>query len=981
MAKISVVIASYNHEKYVAEAIESVLRQTCQDFEVVITDDGSTDRTVEAIRNFRDPRIRLFCFAKNRGASVAMNNSIREAHGEYVAALGSDDLCNPGRLRTQAAILDRSSEIGAVFSSVEVIDEGGKAFTDAGHSYFNVFRQPNRTRYEWLNHFFHHANALCHPSLMMRRKCHEEIGYFDERLAQLLDLDMWIRLCQRYDIYITPEELTKYRVRTGEISASGNRSDARIRLATEHALVLRNYLRIRDLETLYRIFPEAKRYGDSSDDSLVPFLLAKLALEKGDIPHRNFAMGALFELLGRPDTKETLQERFNFSARDFVQLTGECDLFNVEVANLLADATKQRSVLEAELRSRQAELDRIRGSLAWKGLNAGAQAIERVLPRGTRRRRVYDGGYGATKSLFTQGWGAAVRRVKEGLWGPDASYRKWIATHEPGEAELDTMARESAQWGYRPRISIVTPVFNPRKKDLVHCIQSVVGQIYDNWELCLVDGASDPGYVQETIARFAQQDHRIKHLRLPKNLGIAGNSNDALRLATGEFVAFLDHDDMLAPFALYEVVKSLNQDQALDFLFSDEDKVPSSSNKRYSPFFKPEWGPDTFRSYNYPCHFAVTRRALLERVGGLREGFDGSQDYDLLLRVTDATTKIRRIPKILYHWRASETSVASDMTIKPYAYPAAKKALSEHLNRRGLDGEVMDGFALGAYRVRYSVRPGQRVSIIVPTRDQVDLLKRCVLSILAATNWRHFQVVIVDNQSRERETREFVQAIQRDQRVRVIQYDQSFNFSALNNFAVRSTDTEQLVFLNNDTEVISPDWLTTMLEFAQRPDVGAVGIKLYYPDDTVQHGGVVIGLGGVAGHAFRGFPRLNHGYMGRLSIVQNVSTVTAACMMLRRAVFDEVGGFDERLSHAFNDVDLCLRIREKGYVNVFTPYAELYHHESASRGYDLATPERTARFVKEVEFMKTRWKHVLDAGDPYYNPNLTLEKPDFSLRL
>jgi GT2 family glycosyltransferase len=319
------------------------------------------------------------------------------------------------------------------------------------------------------------------------------------------------------------------------------------------------------------------------------------------------------------------------------------------------------------------------------------------------------------------------------------------------------------------------------------------------------------------------------------------------------------------------------------------------------------------------------------------------------------------------------------MTVKPYAYPAAKKTILEHLDKRGLAAEVLDGFALGAYRVKYRVRPLQKVSLVIPTKDQVELLKGCVSSVLARTQYEHFELVIVDNQSQHVDTQEFLKSVRSDKKVRVLRYDQPFNFSAINNHALRSIESEYVVFLNNDTEVISPDWLTSMLEFAQREDVGAVGAKLYYPNDTVQHAGVVIGLGGVAGHVYRGFPRSSNGDMGRLRIVQNVSAVTAACMMMRRTVFDEVGGFDERLSHAFNDVDLCLRMRERGYLMVFTPFAELYHHESASRGYDLETPERTARFVKEVEFMKTRWKHVLDAGDPYYNPNITLDRPDFSL--
>ncbi|HET8760877.1 MAG TPA: glycosyltransferase family 2 protein, partial [Nitrospiria bacterium] len=356
------------------------------------------------------------------------------------------------------------------------------------------------------------------------------------------------------------------------------------------------------------------------------------------------------------------------------------------------------------------------------------------------------------------------------------------------------------------------------------------------------------------------------------------------------------------------------------------------------------------------------------------------QDYDLLLRVVEKTQAIRRIPRVLYHWRAAAASTAAGVKVKPYAVSAAKRAIAEHLARRGLDAEVLDGDALGSYRVKYRVLPGQRVCIIVPTRDKVHLLERCVSSVLAKTSHDLFTILIVDNRSREPETLAYFDRIKEHPKVRVARYDQPFNFSAINNFAVRGTDSDYLVFLNNDTEVIGPEWLDAMLEFAQRDDVGAVGAKLYYPNDTIQHAGTIVGYWGVADHAHKHYARSARGYMGRINIIQNLTAVTAACMMMRRKVFDEVGGYDEAFSHSFNDVDLCLRIRDKGYLVVYTPYAELYHHESVSRGHDEKPGER-ARLDREIALMKARWKRVFDAGDPYYSPNLTLEKTDFSFRI
>lgn len=651
-----------------------------------------------------------------------------------------------------------------------------------------------------------------------------------------------------------------------------------------------------------------------------------------------------------------------------------------EKERLLRDVQRLQETVQLQ----QRELDRIHRSIGWKVVEGIEHIVNSALPARTRRRLLYDRFLRSIRVIGREGFAGFLKRLKHqiyrGEWSRNLLYELWIIRNEPQRSQLEAMQRESRSWPFRPKVSIVTPVFNPNKYDLTQCIKSVIDQTYDNWELCLIDGASDKPYVGEVSAEFARGDSRIKHVRLPRNLGIVGNSNEARRLATGEYVAFLDHDDMLAPFALHEVVKQLNQDPSIDFLYSDEDKIPANGRRRYDPAFKPDWSPDTLLSCNYVCHFSVVRKSILDRVGWFRDGYDGSQDYDLALRVSETTSRIKRIPKVLYHWRAASASVASDPTVKPYAYLAAKKAIADHLARRGVAAEVLDGMFIGSYRVKYRVRPYQRVSIIIPTKDRANLLDRCVTSVLDKTTHQDFEVVVVDNQSQEEETHRVFERLTGDPRVRILGYDQPFNFSAINNFAVRATDSEHVVFLNNDTEVINGEWLTAMLEFSQRQDVGAVGGRLYFPDRTIQHAGVIIGMGGVAAHAFRDFAETSHGYMGRIKIIQNLSAVTAACMMMRRGVFDEVGGFDESLAHAFNDVDLCLKVREKGYLIVYTPYAELFHHESASRGTE-DTPERKARFAREVALMMNRWKHVFEAGDPYYNPNLTLEKPDFTLRM
>lgn len=651
--------------------------------------------------------------------------------------------------------------------------------------------------------------------------------------------------------------------------------------------------------------------------------------------------------------------------------------------------------LQAAVNAQQEELNWVCTSLEWRLLRQYKRSRDKIFPTYTRRRKVLDLLFLLVKS-FPSVFRLGKVIVNEGRRGfihellirnyqkggsADLKFNSWIFKNEPDKSQLRAMRLELNSFSYQPKVSIITPVYNPNEYDLTECLKSVLLQTYPNWELCLVDGGVGKPYVKEVIKRFAKKDHRIKYVFLPENKGIAGNSNEALKLATGEYVAFLDHDDTLAPFALYEVVKLLNRDATIDFIYSDEDKESLEDKKRYEPFFKPDWSPDTLLSYNYACHFAVARKRIVDAIGGFREGFDEAQYHDLILRIIEKTDMIYHIPKILYHWKAaSSVSAASRPDAKLYAFAAGKKAIKEYLNKKGLEADVLAGLFTGSYRVKYRITQPQKVSIIIPTKDKVHLLKKCVSSILDRTDYKEYEILIVDNQSKEQETYNYYSSIIGEPRIRILKYDKPFNYSAINNFAVQSTDAEFLLFLNNDIEVISQEWLSAMLEFAQREDVGAVGAKLYYPDDTIQHAGVILGLYGIADHAHRYFPRSSVGVNGRINVIQNLSAVTGGCMLMRRNVFEEVGGFNETMTVAYNDIDLCLKVREKGYLIVYTPYAELYHYESASRGKE-DTPEKLTRANQEYDFMKTKWKHILEAGDPYYNPNLTLKNTDFSIKV
>ena len=548
------------------------------------------------------------------------------------------------------------------------------------------------------------------------------------------------------------------------------------------------------------------------------------------------------------------------------------------------------------------------------------------------------------------------------------TYQSWIKARErripPQKAQV-----EIAQFRSRPIISVVMPVHNTPQEYLEKAIASVRSQYYPYWELCICDDGSTEVHVGRLLEEAAQSDDRIKVVFSPNSGGIVAASNKALELATGEFVAFLDHDDEFTPDALYEVVRFLQEHETADFIYSDEDKL-EPNGERSDPFFKPDWSPELMLSCMYTCHLSIYRKQLVDSIGGFRRGFDGSQDYDLALRATERTTNIFHLPKILYHWRKAPSSVASARGAKPYAYEAAKRALAEHTARRGYVAEVLDGQWRGHYRVRFALRDHQLVSIIIPTRDRVELLRKCIAAIERRSTYRNYEIVIVDNDSATAETRDYLHSIKH----RVLRAEGPFNFSKLNNYGVQQSAGKYLLFLNNDTEVISPDWIESMLEFCQQPDIGVVGAKLLYPNKTIQHAGVVLGLGSVqvAGHVLLGQPPETRHCFGMSCNIRNYSAVTAACMMVGRETFERVGGFDERLAAAYNDVDICLRVRKLGLRIVWTPFAQLYHCESASRGQGINSGE--------VRFMQQRWGQLL-VNDPYYNPNLSLRRTDFELDL
>ncbi|MGK5088325.1 glycosyltransferase family 2 protein [Bdellovibrionota bacterium FG-2] len=590
--------------------------------------------------------------------------------------------------------------------------------------------------------------------------------------------------------------------------------------------------------------------------------------------------------------------------------------------------------------------------------------------------------------LRASGFAGLKRRLRKELEVQHAplEYHRWIQIYDTLSDEDRRLIRaQIAQFKYLPRISIVMPVYNVAEQWLRLAIESVQKQLYPHWELCIADDCSSKPHIAEVLKEFAQKDSRIKFVIREKNGHISAASNTALELATGEFVALLDHDDELPEHALYFIAQSLNRNPETDIFYSDEDKI-DEFGRRYDPHFKSQWNPDLFHSYNLINHLAVYRTKLVKATQGFRIGYEGSQDYDLALRVLEQTTvdRIQHIPHILYHWRAIPGSAALSPKEKKYAIKAGIEALKSHFQRTGIKADVVEGVATHRKVIYPIPRPAPLVSLLIGTRDRVKLLKGAVEGFLERTDYPNLEIIIVDNQSEEPETREYFEELRREPRVRVLPYDAPFNFSAINNFAAKNAKGELIALINNDLLVLHKEWLTELVTHALRPDIGAVGAKLYYHNNTIQHAGVILGIGGingsggVAGHGHKYFPRDSYGYVAKAVVVQNLSAITGACMLLRRSVFEEVGGLDEKnLAVAFNDIDFCLRIREKGYRVVFTPFSEVYHLESASRGSD-ATPENQPRFRREVHYMRDRWGKILD-NDPYYNPNLTFTHENYGL--
>lgn len=563
----------------------------------------------------------------------------------------------------------------------------------------------------------------------------------------------------------------------------------------------------------------------------------------------------------------------------------------------------------------------------------------------------------------------------------DYDYAEWYRLTKPSGEEL--ARQRAAVLPYEPLLSIVIPAYRTPEKYLREMMDSILAQTYKNWEVCVANGSpkGEGKIVDRVMREYAARDSRFRFLDLGDNLGISGNTNAAIGMAKGDFIILADHDDTLPEHALFEVASAVNEHPDCEVLYSDEDKLDMDGGALFDPHFKPDFNPDLLTSVNYICHLFVVKRELLDSVGGFRHEFDGAQDYDFIFRCTERAKEIYHIPKVLYHWRCHQNSTASNPQSKLYAFEAGARAIMAHYERCGIAAEKVEkGVDYGIYHTTFRIQGEPLVSVIIPNKDHTRDLDLCIRSIIERATYKNLEFIVVENNSTEPETFVYYEKIQKEfTQVRVVCWEREFNYSAINNFGAGFAKGEYLLLLNNDTEIIAPNLFEEMLGFCQRPEVGIVGARLLYEDNTIQHAGVVIGFGGVAGHTFIGLHEAENSYFHRAMCAQDYSAVTAACLMTKASVFREVGGLTEELQVAFNDVDFCLKVRAAGYLVVYAPYAAMHHYESKSRGLE-DTPEKVARFNREWSFVAERWPDILKNGDPYYNPNLTLRKSNFALR-
>jgi len=935
---VTVIVRTLDRPRLLAEALQSISAQTHPRIEVVVVNDGGED-VVALVDGYRAglERLEYIAFDQHQGRSAAANAGLDAATGQYLAFLDDDDLLQPRHIEQLLNTLRQNPDCRVAYSSVLCIDQDGSPRQERFEEAFD----PVRLLAD--NYIPIHA-ILFHRSLL------EQGVRLDETLDLYEDWDMMLQLSRLTRFVHCPDHSALYRI-GGSFGVGGCNSDPD-RVARIRRQIFMKWRPLWTPEQLEQLMRKVMDYdGIRCHNDHLEQVRQRQEQQLGQL-----------EQVRKDQKKQT-----DALEQEIKNLRAELHAVLTSSSWRLTKGYRQLGMYAKRIRQRYRQLQKLRKALAPLVAGQGVDGYKTLLKKA---HSVYRrGGLGGLKQALVQAIPRAMR---------NNDYLEWVRCYDRLDDEQRTKMRQRIEaMAVKPLISVIMPTYNPNPEWLSEAIESVRKQIYPNWELCIADDcSSDPG-IRPLLERFAASDPRIKVVYRERNGHISAASNSALELASGDWIALMDHDDLLPAHALYWVAEAINEHPEARLIYSDEDKI-DVGGQRSSPYFKCDWNRDLFYSHNLITHLGVYSASLIREVNGFRIGFEGAQDYDLALRCIEriAPEQIHHIPRVLYHWRIHSDSTAAFGEAKPYAQQAGEKALKEHLLRLGIDAQV-ESVELG-YRVRYAL-PAEPplVSLIIPTRNGLALIRQCIESIREKTTYPNYEILVVDNGSDEPEVLEYFDTLASEPRIRIIRDDRPFNYSQLNNSAVALAEGEVLGLLNNDIEVISPDWLSEMVSHALRPGVGAVGAKLYYPDGTLQHGGIILGLGGCAGHAHKGFPGDSPGYYGRMCLISGFSAVTAACLVIKKSRYEEVGGLNEEdLTVAFNDVDFCLKLREAGYQNVWTPYAELIHHESVSRGYE-DTPEKQARFASEVEYIQRRWGQLLDA-DPAYSPNLTLSFEDFS---
>lgn len=971
--KISIVITLYNLGAYLNECIQSIGKIDPNLIEVIIVNDGSDDsETLKVLDTYRGSKDLLIIDQVNQGVQSARNAGIKAAKAEYILPLDADNKIAPSFLSQALEVLESNERVGVVYSDYKTFGE----------------REEERVLLDFDPTVFFAVNYIDNCSVF-RKSVWEKIGGYDVDIPfGYEDWDLWMGF---YDLgfhfHHLNEFLFHYRIRKESVNSKANETSNRIAnltyLINKHqksydkhgnAVIIQLTKNISELENELsqsveyskQVSEERIRLSDELQQSAeyskqVSEERSRLAQELEE----TVTMAEEFSQdLGRVNQQLEHSNRTNFKLQIRINEFENSKIFKFK---------KQISILLARFRSNSDKgssgnfFRKIVVALSKKGRAVMSKLLALVF-----------------KHLYLFFESSKVVILEEGQVSAGIStdpLARLLNRTLPHEDDILRQKKEIDNFNERPTLSILMPVYNPPIEFFKRAIDTLLQQSYEYWELCLADDCSTNPEVKKTIEEYRKRDSRIKVVYREANGHISEASNSAMEIANGDFYVLMDQDDELALDALYWCVKSINEAVDVDLIYTDEDKIDEVGHHS-DAHFKPDWSPDNLLSRNYLGHLTVFRAELFKEIGGWRKGFEGSQDYDLVLRFTEKCRNIIHIPRILYHWRIHSTSAAGGEDAKPYAYTAAQKALTEAMTRRGYDSNIgfLDGFR--GYSVRLGLKNlDAKVSIIIPTKDKADILGTCLKSIFEKTTWQNFEVIVIDNNSSEKSLFDLLDYWKNKEpnRFKSVRTEEPFNFSFLMNLGAKNSNGEFVVLLNNDTEVITEDWLEAFMEHCQRPEVGVVGAKLLYPNNTIQHAGVIIGLGGAAGHVLVGEHRDGPGHFNYVNLLNNYCAVTAACVMVRREVFDEVEGFNENFAVEYNDVDFCLKVWDIGYKNLYIPHCELYHHESISRGHPHLTKESLERHKAEIKKLKDRWGKYIE-NDPCYNPNQSLGAHDFRMK-